>query len=242
MKNKYEIRGDVTAIFIAHKGNEYETIIDTEDLQILIDLNRSWYICPSSSGKLYVRTNNTISYKRYSVLHLHRIICNAPSGLEVDHINGEPLDNRKSNLRLVEHYQNMQNIQKSGHKNVKWSKRNNKFFVEIRSKEKVVFKRFYDSEEEARTAAVAARLKFREFTVENEVVGEEVLNPLRKLANLNNKTSGHRNIYFHKPSSTWKVGFQINKKQKSYGYFKELSKAVQRADEVRDDLRSKGII
>lgn len=40
---------------------------------------------------------------------MHRFILNAPKGLEVDHINGNPLDNRKSNLRLCTHQQNCSN-------------------------------------------------------------------------------------------------------------------------------------
>ena len=40
---------------------------------------------------------------------MHRLIMEAKPGQEVDHINGDKLDNRKSNLRFVTRRQNLQN-------------------------------------------------------------------------------------------------------------------------------------
>lgn len=40
---------------------------------------------------------------------MHRVILQAQSGQEVDHINGDKLDNRRSNLRFVTRSQNLQN-------------------------------------------------------------------------------------------------------------------------------------
>lgn len=65
---------------------------------------------------------------------MHRVIMDAPQGMDVDHINGNPLDNRKSNLRICEHQQNKGNTKKpisnkSGYKGVSWDKVNKMWLV-----------------------------------------------------------------------------------------------------------------
>ena len=49
------------------------------------------------------------------IIKMHRVIMAAPPGLEIDHINGNGLDNRKENLRIVTTRENSQNrhIQKT---------------------------------------------------------------------------------------------------------------------------------
>jgi hypothetical protein len=46
--------------------------------------------------------------KRFTLLH--RLILDAPKGVEVDHRNGNGLDNRRSNLRLATRSQNRANV------------------------------------------------------------------------------------------------------------------------------------
>jgi hypothetical protein len=58
---------------------------------------------------------------------MHRHVLNAPNGMQVDHIDGDTLNNRRSNLRLATHTQNQQNKRRyknntSGFKGVYWDK------------------------------------------------------------------------------------------------------------------------
>jgi hypothetical protein len=63
-----------------------------------------WYLWQSSSGKYY-------TFNGCRTKSVHRIVMNAPKGLDIDHINGDPLDNRKENLRICTRSQNCQNKQ-----------------------------------------------------------------------------------------------------------------------------------
>lgn len=58
----------------------------------------------SDNGNGYIR-----SFVNISPLYLHRYLMDCPDDLEVDHINHDKYDNRRSNLRIVSHEQNQQN-------------------------------------------------------------------------------------------------------------------------------------
>lgn len=66
---------------------------------------------------------------------LHRFVIGAPKGRNVDHINGDPLDNRKENLRLATHGQNMMNKHVawglSKYKGVIWNKKQSSWLVRV---------------------------------------------------------------------------------------------------------------
>jgi hypothetical protein len=56
----------------------------------------------------------------YKVHQVHRIIFEIvngpiPKGMSVDHVNGDALDNRKENIRLASHAQNMANSKTRSH-------------------------------------------------------------------------------------------------------------------------------
>lgn len=67
-----------------------------------------------------------------SVLYMHRLLMNAPKGIVVDHINGDGFDNRKGNLRLCTHGQNIANSKisknsKTGYKGVSFHEAESKY-------------------------------------------------------------------------------------------------------------------
>ncbi len=65
-------------------------------------------------------------------------------GFDIDHINGDGLDNRKSNLRICKHGENQYNSKMpknntSGYKGVYWDKRRNKWISQININGKHVY-------------------------------------------------------------------------------------------------------
>lgn len=107
--------------------NNKVALIDSEDYKLVSKYK--WY-CSNNCGKLYAVNKNK------KVLYMHRLIISAPKGYEVDHINGDGLDNRKSNLRLCSSSQNKYNqkistINTSGFKGVTWNKNRNKWQSQI---------------------------------------------------------------------------------------------------------------
>ena len=112
------------------------------------------------------------SYVKYSSCkdgfhnkYLHRIIMGEPDGMDVDHIDGDPLNNRRSNLRICTHNENMTNrkISKnntSGFKGVYWSKRDNNWRSQIKYNNKRIHLGCFDSLEEATKARKDAEEKY----------------------------------------------------------------------------------
>jgi len=73
-------------------------------------------------------------YVRDRSIKIHQFILGIKKGKEIDHINGDILDNRIENLRYVTHQQNMFNMKpstKRPYRGVSWDKTRGKWKSEI---------------------------------------------------------------------------------------------------------------
>lgn len=82
----------------------------------------------------------------------------------IDHIDGNPLNNKVENLRESTRNQNNQNSRRpktntSGHKNVCWDKKSGKWRVRIQANGKRHYFGLYEDKEEAIRVAIEARKK-----------------------------------------------------------------------------------
>ncbi len=163
MKNKFEIREDTTAIFVYSKGKYLEFLIDTADLPIVQSFKGTWS-ANWGRGKVYARQRKGNWRKGELVDYpLHRVITNCPVGLEPDHIDGNTLDNRRSNLRVSTHTQNMGNQHRksntaSGIQGVTWNVGRGKWHARLAVNLKRVSLGYYDCKYEAARAVNIRRV------------------------------------------------------------------------------------
>jgi hypothetical protein len=86
-------------------------LIDEGDYDLVSQYR--WQVKRTPSGKLYAQTSLPRRHPSgLRTLPLHRLILSAPVGIDVDHENGDGLDNRRSNIRLATRSQNAINRDK----------------------------------------------------------------------------------------------------------------------------------
>lgn len=161
-KNVIEIKDGYAEIILKNKKLKEigRTLIDIEDVEKV--KNIKWHLIQTGG---YVCGNN----KNGKDFLLHRYVMNAKEGELIDHINGDKLNNRKSNLRPVNKSQNAMNSKipinnTSGVKGVYWDKRSNKWesAIHINGKKKSLGY-FKDKEEAIRIRKQAEKDFFKEY-------------------------------------------------------------------------------
>lgn len=112
-------------------------IVDADDFAWLSKWKWRYHV-GNSRSKGYVVRYGTQDGKQVRIA-MHRLIIGALADQKVDHINGNTLDNRRSNLRLATPQQNARNSRKrtrqssSQYRGVTWHKHIGKWQVMIKS-------------------------------------------------------------------------------------------------------------
>ena len=141
--NAFEIEDNVCKIYTS---DNTEILIDAEDYEKVKDY--CWCI---SKGKKWEYAMTRIDNK---TILLHRLIMDPQSDMLVDHINGNTLDNRKSNLRICTNQQNCFNHtvscnNSSGYTGVAWHRLANKWQVYIRFNKKTLYLGLFENIDDA---------------------------------------------------------------------------------------------
>lgn len=113
----------------------FKCIVDAADAD---SVNRfRWHVNGNGDLKKYASHSFKVGRKQVSVL-MHRFLMGAAPDDRVDHIDGDGLNNSRSNLRFCSHMQNCYNrpppsSNKSGLKGVSWSNKRRKWVAQIRA-------------------------------------------------------------------------------------------------------------
>jgi len=85
-------------------------LVDSQDYK---ELSKYKWSAEKHGRRFYAGRSelNAITKKKTKII-MHRFIMNTPKGMETDHINGNGLDNRRSNLRICTRQQNSHNVSK----------------------------------------------------------------------------------------------------------------------------------
>ena len=122
--------GDVAYVSLS-KG--LEAIVDAGDVPIVSGIN--WF-ASECRGKTYAIRNTSKTGDSQRAKSMHRLLLCPENSMQVDHINGNGLDNRRCNLRIATHAQNQWNVGRpktntSGIKGVRYDKARGKWRASI---------------------------------------------------------------------------------------------------------------
>lgn len=145
-------------------------IVDDADYEKVRGLK--WHASKMGKG-FYVCRNVCIGGKQAKI-RLHRVITNCPPGLEVNHINGDGLDNRRENLQTCTPQQQQFAFRRkkkgasSEYRGVSWHKPGKRWCANIRYNDKLIYLGLFDVEADAaRTYDAKAIELFGEFACPN---------------------------------------------------------------------------
>jgi len=151
MHNKHQelIAEKVAEIPMAHGK---VALVDSCDYD---ELSKYKWHANKSTHTSYAQTNGVKENGLYTKKYMHRIILGLKKGEVCDHINGDGLDNRRSNLRRATVSQNAVNKRPHGSskfKGVSWSKKDKRYVTYLQKEGVPTYLGSYTNEIDAAAA------------------------------------------------------------------------------------------
>lgn len=153
---------------IQRNGREHTILFDDADRDVV--MAHTWCVTSRRAELFYATTASRRPDGRPTTLCMHRLLMGVP---EVDHINHNGLDNRRSNLRPSTKMQNQGNSRPrsggtSSYKGVSWHRRGRKWMALITVNQRHIYLGLFVSEIDAAAAYdAAARAAFGEYALPN---------------------------------------------------------------------------
>lgn len=150
----------------------YKCQVSDEDFERVTTFK--WHAQTRTNGFVYaVRNEPRVKGKKRKLILLHRFLLGVTNpNIEVDHKDGDTLNNQRHNLRRANDVQSAQNARvrkdnTSGTKGVNWHKSNEKWVVRVQVKNKRIFVGLFSNLSEAAVARIAAAKQYhKEFAYE----------------------------------------------------------------------------
>lgn len=155
--NKYDLSGEYGIGYTSNTSEEF--LFDKEDYEKI--KNYCWF----KSNRGYVVTTIPLDNGVTKTISMHRLIMDADKDSLVDHIRHNKLDNRKSELRIVDSIQNERNSElaknnTSGVTGVTWHSRDNVWQARIKVNYQYIHLGYFNSFNDAVIARKQAEEKY----------------------------------------------------------------------------------
>jgi hypothetical protein len=156
-KNEIEVDGEIVHLTLRDKFHNSVGVVKIDVDDVVRVKNMKWYLgCGEAKYAVHFipGTKKSVRMARFIIGE------NNCKGFEVDHINGDRLDNRKGNLRVVTRQQNAMNVHKNKDVGVSFSRRENGWIAYIGLNGKFIYLGKFNNKLDALFARKNAEKKY----------------------------------------------------------------------------------
>lgn len=147
---------------VIYKNPVMYSFVDDKDFD---KVNQFKWFPLKDGNTFYAVRNSTLLNGKRILIYMHRTIMKPIKSMEIDHIDRDGLNNRRSNLRISTHAENNRNKvkhidNKSGYKCVYWHKYSKRWTSYIRVNGKAISFGYFNSKKNAYKAYINGSRKY----------------------------------------------------------------------------------